>query len=349
VNSNKTASVLIIYTGGTIGMVKEPSTGALVPFPFEQITEQIPELRKFGYNLKVISFDPLIDSSDMTPETWIVIGEIIGSHYHEFDGFVILHGSDTMAYTASALSFMLENLAKPVILTGSQLPAGEIRTDAKENLITAIELAAHTHPDYPCIPEVCIYFDYRLFRGNRTSKYNSAKFEAFQSVNFPPLAEAGIKISFDHQNILPPPSSESIFRVQNKLEPNVGILKLFPGILPEFVKSILKTPGMKALVLEAFGTGNAPKADWFIDMIEEAVSNGLIILNITQCGGGYVDLGAYETGHKLQMVGVIGGGDMTTESALAKLMYLFGKGFNPEEIQDLLFRNIRGEYSSLNG
>lgn len=319
-------------------MMKDPESGALKSFDFEELSRQAPELKRFAYTIDVHSFNPIIDSSDMQPEVWVRIAELIEKSYGSYDGFVILHGSDTMAYTSSALSFMLEGLAKPVVLTGSQLPMGEIRTDARENLVTAIEIAAS---DEPVVPEVCIYFDYKLYRGNRASKYNSVKFEAFQSVNYPALAEAGVHIRYNKQVILP--LVKNNLQVHTCLDTSVGLLKLFPGISKAFVNAVLNTPGMKALVLEAFGSGNAPTDAWFIDALKSAVQKGIIIFDVTQCGGGSVELGLYETSTILKDIGVIGGSDITTESAIAKLMFLLGRGLKKDEIESLLQKSLRGE------
>ncbi|MGI8892804.1 MAG: asparaginase [Bacteroidia bacterium] len=338
-------SIFIIYTGGTIGMAREAGKKTLVPFDFNQIHKQIPELARFHYNISSHSFQPPVDSSNMKPSNWIEIATLIGEKYNDYDGFVILHGSDTMAYTASALSFMLENLEKPVVLTGSQLPAGEVRTDAKENLITAIEIAASEHNSRNVIPEVCIYFDYQLFRGNRASKYNSAKFEAFQSVNFPPLAEAGVHVVFKKNLILKKP--EGKFNVHLKLNTNVGLMKLFPGMNRSFTGAILNTPGLEGLVLEAFGAGNAPTDDWFIVLLKNKINEGLVVFDVTQCGGGSVELGRYETSRKLQEIGVISGFDITTEAAVVKLMFLLGKGSGQENLKKLLTTPLRGEMTVL--
>lgn len=322
-------------------MAREEGKAQLVPFDFGQMHRQIPELTRFNYNFSTHSFQPPIDSSNMKPSNWIELARLIGENYYQYDGFVILHGSDTMSYTASALSFMLENLAKPVVLTGSQLPAGEIRTDAKENLLTAIEIAASEHNPRHIIPEVCIYFDYRLFRGNRTSKYNSAKFEAFQSVNFPPLAEAGVHVVFKKELTLKKPEGE--FSVQLDLDTNIGLLKLFPGMSQFFTEAVLSTNGMKALVLEAFGAGNAPTDEWFINLLKDKINHGMLVFDVTQCGGGTVELGRYETSQKLKEIGVIGGFDITSEAAITKLMYLFGKETSRDKIKQLLTTSIRGE------
>jgi len=338
---NDETSIMIIYTGGTIGMISDNNTGALVPFNFENIYEQIPELRKFNYNLGVHCFDPLLDSSNMNPKVWIELAQIIKKNYEDYDGFVVLHGSDTMAYTSSALSFLLENLNKPVIFTGSQLPLGVLRTDGRENLITAIEIAAYREDDTPIVPEVCIYFENRLMRANRTIKYNAENFNAFVSGNLPLLADVGIYIKYNKNVILKPNFKK--LKVHSKLDTGVAVLKLFPGISQKFIKSFLNIQGLKAIVLESFGSGNAPSESWFIDCLETAISDGLIVLNVTQCMTGAVEHGKYETSVELDRIGVISGRDITTETALAKLMYLFGEGFNQEIITNLLNISLRGE------
>jgi len=342
------SSVLLIYTGGTIGMIQDVASGSLRPFNFDRLTEQIPELLKFDINLSSISFDKPIDSSNMHPRTWIEIAEIIETNYNKYDGFVILHGSDTMAFTASALSFMLENLSKPVILTGSQLPIGIIRTDGKENLITAIEIAASKKDGLPVVPEVCVYFEYQLYRGNRTNKYNSEHFDAFQSANYPVLAEAGVNIKYNHQAIKKyRVDSEQKLKVHKHLDTNIAILKIFPGISENVVESILNATGLKAVVLETFGSGNAPTEEWFINSLKRAITKGIIILNKTQCSGGAVVQGKYETSSTLQKIGVIGGADITTESALTKLMFLLGQNLSQEEIKTRLQNSLCGEITQL--
>jgi L-asparaginase len=334
--------ILIIYTGGTIGMVNDPETGALIPFDFEQIKQNVPELVRLNYHLDVHSFDPILDSSNMEPLIWAELAYIVYNKYEEYDGFVILHGSDTMAFTASALSFMLENLGKPVVLTGSQLPIGEIRTDAKENLITALEIAAIRLNGQVMVPEVCIYFDYQLFRGNRAIKYNSEKFEAFRSPNYPMLAEAGVNLSFFNNYILPQPEGELILHAS--FNPNIGVIKMYPGISKEFVEAIT-TSGVDAIILETFGSGNTTTAEWFLNAIHDAINQGKIIVDISQCQGGSVELGKYETSKQLQQMGVLSGFDMTFEATVTKLMYLFGLDLPIEEVSRQMQVSLRGELS----
>jgi len=335
--------ILIIYTGGTIGMVNNPITGALIPFDFKQIQQNVPELARLNYELDVHSFDPILDSSNMDPTIWAELAAIIERTYHDYDGFVILHGSDTMAYTASALSFMLENLNKPVVLTGSQLPIGEIRTDAKENLITALEIVATKNEGLAMVPEVCIYFDYQLFRGNRSIKYNSEKFEAFLSPNYHILAEAGVNLSF-YSNYIHPQAEEPL-HVQSDFNANIGVLKLYPGITPQAVQAITKS-SVDAIVLETFGSGNTTTAQWFTDSLQDAIDNNKLIVDISQCQGGSVELGKYETSKKLQQMGVISGFDMTFEATVTKLMYLMGLKLSNEEIARLMEQSLRGELTA---
>lgn len=335
--------ILIIYTGGTIGMVNNPLTGALIPFDFEQIQQNVPELARLNYNLVVHSFDPIMDSSNMDPVIWAELAGIIQHTYHEYDGFVILHGSDTMAYTASALSFMLKNLNKPVVLTGSQLPIGEIRTDAKENLITALEIVAMKNNGLAMVPEVCIYFDYQLFRGNRAIKYNSEKFEAFQSPNYHILAEAGVNLSFYNNYISQHPLAP--LEVLSDFNPNIGVLKMYPGISVQAVQAITRS-SVDAIILETFGSGNTTTADWFINSLQEALDQGKLIVDISQCQGGSVELGKYETSKKLQQMGIISGFDMTFEATITKLMYLMGQQLTPAEIRSLMEQSLRGELTA---
>ncbi len=339
-------SVLLIYTGGTIGMIKNQETGALENFNFDHLMQHIPELKRFNYRISSYQFNPPIDSSDMNPSHWAKLVKIISYNYDNFDGFVILHGTDTMAYTASALSFMLENLAKPVILTGSQLPIGVLRTDGKENLITAIEIAAAQHPDgTPIVPEVCIFFENQLMRGNRTTKINAENFNAFRSYNYPNLAHAGIHIKYE-SHLIHKPDPNKVFKPHYLFDTNVVIFTLFPGIQENVVSSILHIPGIKAVLLKTFGSGNAPQKEWFIRELKEATERGIIIVNITQCASGAVEMERYETGYHLIEAGVISGYDSTPESALAKLMFLLGHGFNNQEIRELMNISIAGEITT---
>jgi L-asparaginase len=336
-----TPSLLIIYTGGTIGMVIDAETGALQPYAFEDIYKLMPVLRNFDYNLNSVSFDPLIDSSNVTPSFWVKLATVIEDNYDLYDGFVVLHGTDTMSYSASMLSFMLENLNKPVIFTGSQLPMGVIRTDGRDNFINAIEIAAARIGEAPMVPEVAIYFENKLMRGNRTSKYNAENFNAFLSGNYPLLAEVGVHIRYRTDQILKPDQQQLI--VHKELDNSVLILKLFPGIAEIVVKNTLNFKGLKGVILETYGAGNAPTDDWFIDALSQAIEKGIIIYNVTQCKGGAVDMGKYETSVMLSKIGVIGGSDITTESAIAKMMYLLGEGYSGDELKRLLQLPLRGE------
>jgi L-asparaginase len=341
----KRSKVLLIYTGGTIGMMHDVASGSLKPFNFKALNSQIPELRKFDVELNSISFKHPIDSSDMQPDVWIEMAQTIQKNYSKYDGFVILHGSDTMSFTASALSFMLENLAKPVVLTGSQLPIGTIRTDGKENLITSIEIAAARHKNgKSIISEVCIYFEYKLYRGNRTFKFNSEHFDAFKSPNYPHLAEAGVKIGYNDMAIAPP--SSKALKVHTKLNNNIAVLHLFPGLSKQMVSSVLKTPGLKAVILLTFGAGNASTKDWFITELKTAIKKEIIIYNVTQCQQGRVVQGMYQTSSKLKSIGVVGGGDITFESAVAKLMFLLGQKQAIGKTKKMLETSLRGEISS---
>ena len=339
----KKPSILLIYTGGTIGMVEDTRSKSLKPFDFTNLSEQIPELKKIEVSLSTIAFDKPMDSSNMHPDVWVRLAKLIEKNYGKHDGFVILHGSDTMAFTASALSFMLENLGKPVILTGSQLPLGIIRTDGKENLITTIEIAAARVKGKPVVPEVCIYFEYQLYRGNRTHKFNAEHFQAFQTANYPVLAEAGVHIRFDHNAIQKAPSKK--LYVHTVLDQNIAVLKIFPGIQENVVASVLNAKQLKAVVLETFGAGNAPTDEWFIRLLKKAIGNGIIIFNVTQCNAGAVEQGKYQTSALLNKIGVIGGGDITYEAAVTKLMFLLGLGLTTKEVNKLLATPLRGEMS----
>jgi len=341
-----TPSILIIYTGGTIGMKHDPQSGALVPFNFQQIAEEVPELKKFGYHLDTLSFSPLIDSSDITPDFWVKLALTIEEHYLLYDGFVVLIGTDTMAYTASALSFMLNDLEKPVIFTGSQLPIGVLRTDGKENFISAVEIAAAKRTDgYPQVPEVSIFFENQLFRGNRTTKHHADQFHAFSSPNFSPLAEAGIHIKYHNHIIRYPNVWGKPLEIETRLCCDLVIIKLFPGIQEKSVRGMLEIPGLRAVVLETFGSGNAPTQPWLIRTLQQAVEQGIIIYNVTQCQAGSVAMETYATGISLKRTGVVSGYDITTESAVAKIILLTGQYCDNKTITKLLNTNLRGEIS----
>ncbi len=333
--------LLLIYTGGTIGMVKDKS-GILVPFEISEIFKHVPELSKFAFQIDTISMKPLIDSSNTTPEFWLNIIKIIKQNYFLYDGFVILHGTDTMAYSASAISFLIENNQKPIIFTGSQLPIGELRTDGRENLITSLTIAAAKLPNgQPVVPEVCIYFENKLLRGNRTTKYSTNLFNAFISPNYQHLASAGIEINYNYPYIYYPSQETVIFHEQ--LNTNVVIVKLFPGIQKSIFETILNIEGLKGIVLETYGSGNAPTNDWFLELIKKAIEKEICILNVTQCLIGGIKMGIYETSREMLKLGVIDGKDMTTESAVTKLMYVLSKGFNYQELRYFIQHSLRGE------
>ena len=324
-------NVLLIYTGGTIGMIQNPLTGALESFDFDQLLHHVPELRQLPVSIATQTFDPPIDSSDMDPSGWAKLVRIIADNYDAFDGFVILHGTDTMAFTASALSFMLEGLAKPVILTGSQLPIGMLRTDGKENLITSIEIAAATRPDgTPRVPEVCVFFHEKLMRGNRVTKSSADEFDAFESFNYPHLATAGVEITYNDDAILSP--RHSPLTPHYALDTNLIIFSLFPGIRADIVREVLSSPTLKGVIFRTFGAGNAPQKPWLVEQLAEATRAGKVIVNITQC-----------TGLQLLQAGVVSGRDSTVEAALAKLMFLFGQSLPPDEVRRLMSLSLAGE------
>ena len=339
------SSLLMIYTGGTIGMKEDASDQTLKPFDFSQILSEVPELGKFASSIDSYTFDPLIDSSDVDPAMWVSLAEIIRDRYDGYDGFIVLHGTDTMAYSASALSFMLSGLGKPVIFTGSQLPIGKPRTDGKENLISAVEIAAaKDEAGMAMVPEVCIFFDSRLLRGNRCTKVNSEGFEAFDSPNCPPLAEAGISIRYDSKNIIHP-AAGTPFSIHPELDTRVSILKLHPGITPQVVRDILLGERTRAVIIETYGSGNSLSSEWFLDIVRESSAAGKILVNVSQCMRGRVDMNIYATGKKLQDAGVIGACDSTTESALGKLFHLMGIYADNDLVKEKFQENLRGEIS----
>ncbi len=334
--------ILLIYTGGTIGMVKDFETGVLKAFDFNELLSRIPELQLLDCQIETISFETPIDSSNMNISSWQKIANIIEENYSNFDGFVVLHGSDTMSYSASALSFMLENLAKPVIFTGSQLPIGDLRTDAKENLITAIQVASLQENNKPVIQEVCLYFEYKLYRGNRTTKISAEHFNAFTSPNFPELAESGVHLKVNTDLVLTANSNINL-QVHTDFDDNVALLKLFPGMNEKVLTSFFAIPNLKGIVLETYGSGNAPTEKWFVDALALAIKKGIHIINVTQCSGGSVAMGNYETSAQLKNIGVISGEDITTEAAITKLMYLLGKKVQSSEFKKQFETAIRGE------
>lgn len=337
--------VLLIYTGGTIGMNRNPRTGALEPFNFESLLSNVPELQQVSTEIATFQFNPPIDSSDMSPERWVDLAHVITNNYNLYDGFVILHGTDTMAYTASALSYILENLTKPVILTGSQLPIGQVRTDGKENVITSIEIASAKYQDGKAmVPEVCIYFNGHLMRGNRTTKQSADNFNAFESFNYGHLADAGVNINYHTSRILMPDYSKSV-QPRFVLDPSVIVFTVFPGIQEDLIRHVLMSPKLRSIVMRTYGSGNAPQYPWLMNALKEATGKGKIIVNISQCMAGSVEMGRYDTGYQLKEAGVISGHDSTVESAVTKLMYLQGIYSDWHQVKNYMQRSIRGEIS----
>ena len=336
------ANILLIYTGGTIGMVKDFETGALKAFNFDELLQNIPELNLLEHHIDTVSFEKPIDSSNMNLRYYLQIAEIIEEKYDDYDGFVVLHGSDTMSYSASALSFMFENLGKPIIFTGSQLPIGDLRTDAKENLITSIQIAGLQVNGKPQITEVGLYFEYKLYRANRTTKVNAEHFQAFASPNYPPLVQSGVHLTVNLPALWKRPSGRKMI-LHKTLDDQIALVKLFPGISNSMLEHIFSKEGLKGIVLETYGSGNAPTEEFFLDLLKKTIARGVVIVNVTQCTGGSVAMGQYETSSQLKRLGVVSGKDITTEAAVAKMMYLLARNLSPKVFKTIFETSIRGE------
>jgi L-asparaginase len=336
------ADILLIYTGGTIGMIKDFETGALKAFNFDELLQNIPELKLLEHKIDTVSFERPIDSSNMKPEFWLQIAYLIEENYERYDGFVVLHGSDTMSYSSSALSFMFENLTKPVIFTGSQLPIGDLRTDAKENLITSIQIAGLQRYGQPVINEVCLYFEYKLYRANRTTKINAEHFQAFSSPNYPALVESGVHLSVNHEALWKPNRRRKM-KLHTGLNDQIALIKIFPGINRSLLEHIFAKEDLKGVILETYGSGNAPTEEWFVKLLKDSIAKGIIVVNVTQCSGGSVNMGQYETSSQLKKIGVVSGKDITTEAAVVKLMYLLAQDLSPKVFKTIFETSLRGE------